>query len=127
MFLFLIALFMCHAAGAVELVLTAPRDFQVLQRSTPTKGALRIAGQLSADAPGDALVEARFVGTQPEAEWQKLDAKVSGRAFSGLLEAQAGGWWKLEIRVSHAGRVLASGGVEHVGVGEVFVIAGQSN
>jgi sialate O-acetylesterase len=51
----LIALLALYAAGAAELALTSPGDFQVVQRSTPTNGALRIAGQLSADAPGDAV------------------------------------------------------------------------
>ncbi len=116
-----------HAVGAAELELTSPRDFQVVQRATPTKGAIRIAGQLSENAPGDAVVETRFVGAKPEAKWQKLDAQVSGRAISGLLEAPVGGWWRLEVRVSNAGKVVASRAVEHVGVGEVFVVAGQSN
>jgi hypothetical protein len=125
---FLLALLLSlHAAGAAELVLTSPRDFQVVQRTTPTKGTLRLAGQLSEDAPGDVVVETRLVGGQADAAWRRLDAKVAGRAISGQLEAPAGGWWRFEVRVSHAGRVLATGGVEHVGVGEVFVVAGQSN
>ncbi len=116
-----------HATGAAELVLTSPRDFQVVQRATPTKGMVRIVGQLSEDAPAEAVVETRLRGTKPEAGWQKLNARISGRAISGLLEAPAGGWWKLEVRVSHGEKAVASAGVEHIGVGEVFVVAGQSN
>jgi len=120
-------LWLCQSAGAAELVLTSPRDFQVVQRSSPGKGFVRLAGQLSADAPADAVVEMRLVGGKGDAAWQRLNAKVAGRAVTGLIEAPAGGWWRLEARVSHAGRVLAAGGVAHVGVGEVFVVAGQSN
>lgn len=116
-----------QCASAAELTLTSPRDFQVVQRTTPTKGTLRIAGTLSEDMAGEATVETRLVGGKGDAAWQRLNAKVNGRAVSGALEAPAGGWWRLEVRVSHAGKVLASGGVEHVGVGEVFVVAGQSN
>lgn len=116
-----------HAASAAELLLTSPRDFQVVQRATPAKGTLRLAGQLSEDAPGDAVVETRLVGGQADVAWQRLNSKVAGRAISGQLEAPAGGWWRLEVRVSHAGRVLATGGAEHVGAGAVFVVAGQSN
>lgn len=126
--LFLLALlFSLNAAGAAELVLTSPRDFQVVQRATAAKGTLRLAGQLSEDAPGDAVVETRLVGGPADAAWRRLDVKVVGRAISGQFEAPAGGWWRLEVRVSHAGKVLATDGVEHVGVGEVFVVAGQSN
>ena len=116
-----------HVAGAAELVLTSPRDFQVVQRATPTKGTVRLVGQLSEDAPGDAVVETRLVGEKEDGAWRRVEAKVSGREISGTLEAPAGGWWRLEVRVSHAGKVLATSGVEHVGVGEVFVVAGQSN
>lgn len=119
------ALLQC--ASAAELTLTSPRDFQVVQRTTPSKGTIRLAGTLSEHAPGDAAVETRLVGGKGDAAWQRLNAKVDGRAVSGALEAPAGGWWRLEVRVSHAGKVLASGGVEHVAVGEVFVVAGQSN
>jgi hypothetical protein len=43
------------------------------------------------------------------------------------MDAPAGGWHRLELRVLSNGRVLAESVVEHVGIGEVFVIAGQSN
>ena len=117
------------ALPAAELDVTAPRDFQVVQRVTPTKGTIRLAGRLAEDSPQEAVVETRFIGSPPKTEtaWQKLNARVSGRALSGLLEAPAGGWWKLEVRVLHLNKVLAAGSVEHVGVGEVFVVAGQSN
>ena len=115
------------ALHAVELILTSPRDYQVVQRGTPAKGMLRLAGQLSEAVAGEAIVETRFAGETPDAGWQRLNAKLADRAISSLIEAPAGGWWRLEVRVSLAGKVIASSGVEHVGVGEVFVIAGQSN
>ena len=43
------------------------------------------------------------------------------------LVAPAGGWYTLQVRFRAAGRVTARASVAHVGVGEVFVIAGQSN
>lgn len=126
--LYLVALWgLLQCASAAELRVTSPRDFQVVQRTAPTKGTLLLVGQLSEDVPGDAAVETRLAGGKGDAAWQMLNAKVSGRAISGALEAPAGGWWRLEVRVSHAGKVLATGSVEHVGVGEVFVVAGQSN
>ena len=115
------------ALPAAELTLTSPRDYQVVQRVTLTRGTVRLAGQLSEDAPDGVVVESRLVGGKGDAAWQRLNAKVAGREISGALEAPAGGWWRLEVRVSHSGKVLATSGVEHVGVGEVFVVAGQSN
>jgi len=122
--LLLVPLAALHAA---ELTLSSPRDYQVVQRGTPMKGMLKLEGRLSEEVAGDAIVETRFVGAALEAGWQRLNAKIANRAIASVIEAPAGGWWKLEVRVSLAGKVLASSGVEHVGVGEVFVIAGQSN
>ena len=115
------------ALHAADLTLTSPRDFQVVQRATPTRGLLKIAGQLAEALPSDAVMEARLVGAASDAGWQRLNATFSNRTISGVLDAAAGGWWRLEVRVSHGGKAVASGAVEHVGVGEVFVIAGQSN
>ena len=39
----------------------------------------------------------------------------------------AGGFYALDVRAAKSGKVLAEAEVAHVGVGEVFVIAGQSN
>jgi hypothetical protein len=48
-------------------------------------------------------------------------------AFSGELSVPAGGWFRLEVRATLPGATLAAAAVEHVGVGEIFVVAGQSN
>ncbi len=50
-----------------------------------------------------------------------------GKKLSGTVEAPAGGWWTLEVRVTREGKELAAGRVGKVGIGEVFVVAGQSN
>jgi hypothetical protein len=39
----------------------------------------------------------------------------------------AGGWYTLGVRATVTGRLVAEVLVERVGVGEVFVVAGQSN
>jgi len=112
---------------AADLILTSPLDFQVVQRVTPSKGLVRVSGQLSEDAPEDAVVETRFTEATTDPAWQRLNAKIKGREISGYLDAQAGGWRRLEVRVMQAGKMIATASVAHVGVGEVFVIAGQSN
>ncbi len=115
------------SVGAADLLLSSPRDFEVAQRSAAGRGVLQVVGQLSQDIPESSAVEARLLEVRGEADWRRLPAKVSGRTISGPFEAPGGGWWRLEVRVLHAGKVLATGSVDHVGVGEVFVVAGQSN
>src|ERR1019366_3657285 len=59
--------------------------------------------------------------------WQKLSTTFTGTSFTARIEAPAGGWHRLEVCASSGDKVLAEAVVEHVGVGEVFVVAGQSN
>src|SRR5262249_21117010 len=47
--------------------------------------------------------------------------------FHGELNLPAGGWYSLKIRARREDAEVASDTVEHVGVGEIFVVAGQSN
>jgi hypothetical protein len=119
------------AAGevaAVEWRLSEPLDYQVVQRSSPGKGNLRIAGEFAAEVPlANAIMEARFLGETEQTGWQRLGVAASGKRLAGTAEAPAGGWWKLEVRLLHEGKPLALASVPHVGIGEVFVIAGQSN
>ncbi len=58
---------------------------------------------------------------------KQLDNALRGREFSTTVTASAGGWMRLEVRVAHGDREVARATVEHVGIGEVFLIAGQSN
>lgn len=53
-------------------------------------------------------------------------AKLSENRLRANTTIPAGGWYRLEVRVSTGGQVIAAGAVEPVGVGEVFLIAGQS-
>lgn len=116
------------ALPAAELTLNSPLDFQVVQRATPGTGLLRIVGELAEDLPAaETAIEARLLGEKVQTPWLRVGGSASGRKLAGAVEAPAGGWWKLEVRVSRGGQEVARGSVAHVGIGEVFVIAGQSN
>jgi hypothetical protein len=80
------------------------------------------------DARGD--IEVRTVlhdGCAGETlPWAKLAMKREGETAMGELKVPAGGWYRLEARVGGDGSTLTAA-VERFGVGEVFVIAGQSH
>lgn len=112
--------------SAAELTLISPLDYQVVQRSSPGKGLLRIMGELSEEVAAEAAVQVRVVSDARQTPWLQVNSP-KGRKVIASFEAPAGGWWKLEVQVVHGGKQLAVGSVPHVGIGEVFVVAGQSN
>ena len=118
----------------LQIKLVSPVDFQVVQRQTPAAGKLMVAGTIwpaSRNAlPLDQL-EVRITGKSSAGDlpggWQALpfDARVA--SFRGILTVPAGGWYRCEVRALRRGEPVVTNVVEHVGIGEVFVIAGQSN
>ena len=109
-----------HAAG---ITLESPADYQVFQRHRKTQGTILVRGRSSNACDA---AEARVAGTRVAGAWQPLHGE-GPCVFQAPLGTAAGGWYRLEVRVLRHGKPVDSAAVEHVGVGEVFVIAGQSN
>ncbi len=122
--LLLVPLAALHAA---TITLTSPLDYQVIQRSSKDKGDISMVGDLTEGDAKSARVEARIAADGKSGEWRRLPATFDGAKFRATIEAPAGGWYRLEVRALNGSVVLAEAAVEHVGVGEVFVVAGQSN
>ncbi len=59
-------------------------------------------------------------------DWQSVTTTVDRDQFRAEVRVAAGGWYRLDIRLKQGPSVVAEGIVEPFGVGEVFVIAGQS-
>jgi hypothetical protein len=113
--------------------LDGPLEWQVSQRNAKEWAEIKVAGAVPTNA---ALVEAKA----------ELSARLRGKAtdwmvvghssqfkdgkFSGCLKLAAGGWYTLKVRFRKSAgdpAVVGEAVVEHVGVGDVFVVAGQSN
>lgn len=79
---------------------------------------------------GTTRAEARLVPLTPgqgvATPWQSLTMLVGNAAFRGEVRA-TGGWYQLQVRAKAGFAVLTQATVNRVGVGEVFVVAGQSN
>ncbi len=69
-----------------------------------------------------ALTDAFGSGT----DWAKLTGQGSGKEYSAQAKVPAGGWFRLEVRCLTGDKTVATASVEPFGVGEVFVVAGQS-
>jgi hypothetical protein len=102
------------------LTVLSPRDYQVFQRRTREAGAIRVAGKVN--VPCD-RVEFR----RGDDDWQPVALEAAGGAFFATLPTPAGGWYRCEVRALKEDQVMATRTIERVGVGEVFVVAGQSN
>ena len=120
----LLAPLVAHSAASLKL--SAPLDYQVVQRTSAGIGMLTIAGEILSPATNLTAVEVR-VHSGNFSALRKLAARFDGGEFSAETDAPAGGWYRVEVRVLNGDTVLAESAVEHVGVGEVFVVAGQSN
>ncbi len=123
--------FLTQAASATAeapITLTSPLDYQVFQRSAPLKGEVQICGiaHLQADR-----LEARLTGTSLNGplpgNWVRLHFDKASGAFRASLSTVPGGFYQLEVRLLRAHTQVAETAVAHLGVGEIFVISGQSN
>ena len=115
-------------SAATPLRLISPLDYEVRQRDATGQGSIAVAGALPQPAEAPVVIETRLVVDPGEADWQRLASIAAGGSeFRGELQAPAGGWYRLEVRAVRGKSVAAEAVVEHLGVGEVFAVAGQSN
>ncbi|SOD82256.1 sialate O-acetylesterase [Spirosoma fluviale] len=99
----------------------------IVQRDDANQATVQIAGSYS--QPMDlieARVIARNVGQGTTTAWLTLDANPMNGQFNGLIRI-TGGWYKILVRGSRNGSLLAVDSVDRFGVGEVFLITGHSN
>ena len=127
------------AQGAEPLTLTQPQPHQVVQRIgvAPVEGFadVQIVGTLPAEAQ-QATWEYRLVilADQPDqpaktdsvSDWTGMIPTIAGNTFQAAARVPAGAWYRLECRCRIDDNMLANGAVEPIGVGEVFMVAGQS-
>ena len=109
-------------------VLSSPLEYQVFQRESRLKGAIVIKGRAALPVE---KVEARvsgesLIGTL-KPKWRRLELDPKTGEFHSDLKTVPGGFYEVDVRVRHAAHRVEALTVPHVGVGEVFVISGQSN
>jgi hypothetical protein len=113
--------------AAAELQLSSPLDYQVVQRQTLNRGTVPLIGTDGSHVDGAICLETRFVAEGHPSPWIRLDAPTSKGQFRCSLEMPAGGWFRLEVRQRKGDSVVAQTHIDHLGIGEVFVVTGQSN
>ena len=105
------------ASGTINI--TSPASYQVIQRNVSTGLAnITVAGQFTGAPTG---IQARFNG----GAWQTIVASPSGSAYSGTLTNCPTGQGLIEVRFTNDVTVTASR--IKVGVGDIYIVGGQSN
>lgn len=119
-----IKLFATQALYRESITVLTPKDYQVFQRQKAGSGVVKISGRLMVDCE---TIEYRFAGREIDSSWHALRVnKVTGD-FSGNIILPAGGWYSCEFRANKNGKEFEGKTIAHVGVGEVFIVSGQSN
>lgn len=141
-------LFELVQADDAGLKIISPQPWQVVQRvgfdparrenepgNSMALGFADVTVSLELTAPLAApeSLEYRLSPSQAEkpesGAWKRLPfgaLTASGNSFSTSILVPAGGWYRLEIRLAAEGKTQQARVVERFGVGEVFLVAGQS-
>lgn len=106
-------------------VIGSPVAYRVFQRNAGNVARVPVCAEVDGSAR---RVEARVVDDGGAAAgWTAMEASGEGR-FSREMEVPAGGWYEVQVRALDAGgELIGEASVGKVGVGEVFICAGQSN
>ncbi len=105
-----------------------PTSRIVFQRSNANAASFVVSGTYQKSIPDqiEASLVPLWAGQGNATGWQVVEKAPVGGVFSGTIKGD-GGWYKLKVRVIRNGKAVDSTEVDRVGIGEVFLIAGQSN
>ncbi|OIN56958.1 hypothetical protein BLX24_22285 [Arsenicibacter rosenii] len=113
--------------NAQQIQVTFPTTRAVFQRNNANAATLRIAGFYTVPITRiEAKVTARD-GQGTSTDWRVIEANPGKGVFTNDLPDIKGGWYNLEVRGMNNDQQVGYTIVERVGVGEVFVVSGQSN
>jgi len=110
-----------------QVKITFPVERAVFQRNNANQAVISIGGYYTQAVD---RIEARLVpviaGQGQATDWTTIQNNPQGGSFLGTLTGR-GGWYTLEIRAFYGPNQVGRDAISRVGVGEVFLIAGQSN
>ena len=107
-----------------------PINNAVFQRNSSGQATIYIAGTYQNTVVTS--IQARLVTPDTSTSvvgfgWTIIKSSPSKGTFMGQLNNVPAGWYTLEVRTVNTGSALSSSSVSRVGIGDVYLIAGQSN
>ena len=110
-----------------QIQITFPVSRIVFQRNNQNQANVNITGSYFQQLD---RIDARAYPVSPgqgnEVGWTTIQDYLTTGIFNGFLQLN-GGWYNIEVRGILNGNVVTNTTLERVGVGEVFIVAGQSN
>ena len=115
------------AFALAQLQISHPMPRLVVQRGADGNGRLYLSGRLTGAVD---RVEAQLTPVSPgqgtATGWQTVQTNPTNNLFLGFVTG-GGGWYVLTVRTIVNNAETARASVQPVGIGEVFITAGQSN
>jgi Carbohydrate esterase, sialic acid-specific acetylesterase len=114
---------------SAQISITYPTSRAIFQRNNSNISPIYIAGNYTSFAD---KIEARAIARPMipsqgiTTNWTTIQLNPSNGYFYGSLNV-SGGWYDLEVRHWNGTILLGTASIQRIGVGEVFLIAGQSN
>lgn len=106
------------SVGTGVITITTPVSYQVFQRGAGGQGTISVTGTYTG-SPG--AMEASFNG----GSWARLSDPPTGGTFSGTIANQTAGQGTLSVR--WIGNPSSAVDRTIVGIGDIFIVGGQSN
>ncbi|MCX6213153.1 sialate O-acetylesterase [Spirosoma sp.] len=114
-------------AVSAQLQISHPMARLVVQRGTDGSGRLYLSGRFTGTVDKvEAQLTPAVAGQGVATAWQTVQTSPTNNLFLGYVTA-AGGWYVLTVRTLVGSTVVEQASVQPVGIGEVFITAGQSN
>jgi hypothetical protein len=124
---FLVKFILCFTAFDVvgQINIDYPLTRSVFQRDKSNFAPIYIAGSYTKSID---RVEAKLIALNHgnSTEWTTIHTNPQGGFYSGNITA-SGGWYEIQVRGIKDEQQISFHALSPVGVGEVFLIAGQSN
>ena len=110
-----------------QIQVSFPTSRAVLQRNNANQATIRITGYYTSSVTRvEARLQARD-GQGTSSDWHTIQDNPTGGVYAGDVTG-VGGWYNLEVRGMNGDQQVGNTTtIERVGIGEVFIIAGQSN
>lgn len=115
------------AQSAQAIKITYPASRAIFQRENDNTSTIYLSGSIY--QPTDSIqarVQVEETGQGLSNDWVTIQRNPQGGIFQGSLKAK-GGWYRLEVQNFAGGKIIGTDVVRKVGIGEVFIITGQSN